>query len=51
MKAHLAKLTPRVRMLLAIPALLMAYPIVTIALPAALRAAMPDAVRVVLSFI
>jgi hypothetical protein len=50
MKAHLAKLNPKVRMLLAIPVLLMAYPIVMIVLPAALRAAMPDAVRVVLSF-
>jgi hypothetical protein len=51
MRAHFAKLNPTLRTLLAIPVLLMAYPIVMIVLPAALRAAMPDAVRVVLSFI
>jgi hypothetical protein len=36
-------------MLLAVPAIALAYPVVTILLPALIRAALPDVVRSVLS--
>jgi hypothetical protein len=49
MRAYLAKLTPTTRMLLAVPAIALAYPVVTILLPALIRAALPDVVRSVLS--
>jgi hypothetical protein len=51
MQDYLAKLTPRARMLLAIPILVIAYPVVTIVLPAVLHAVVPDVVRSVLSLI
>ncbi|MGA8271365.1 MAG: hypothetical protein WB919_07370 [Candidatus Sulfotelmatobacter sp.] len=51
MRAYLAKLTPKVRMLLAIPLIVLAYPVVMILVPALVRALMPDVVRSVLSLI
>ncbi len=44
-------LTPRTRMLLAIPLILIAYPAVTLILPAILRNIVPNVVRSVLSLI
>ncbi len=49
MRAYLANLTPRGRMLLAVPALAIAYVVVTIVVPAAIRAVVPDLVRSLLS--
>jgi hypothetical protein len=49
MRAYLAKLTPIGRILLAVPAIAIAYPVMTILLPALVRAALPDVVRSVLS--
>jgi hypothetical protein len=49
MRAYLANLKPHVLMLLAFSALAVAYPIVTIVMPAIIRAMVPDAVRSVLS--
>jgi len=51
MRAYLANLTPRTRMLLAVPALLIAYSLVTCVLPAVARAVVPDVVRSVLSLL
>jgi hypothetical protein len=51
MQGYLAKLTPKARILWAIPILAIAYPVVTIALPAVVRAVVPDVVRSVLSLI
>jgi hypothetical protein len=51
MRAYLANLTPRTRMLLAVPALLIAYSVVTIVLPAMVRAMVPDVVRSVLNLL
>jgi hypothetical protein len=51
MRAYLATLTPKTRMLLAAPALLIAYTLVTCVLPAVVRAVVPDAVRSVLSLL
>ena len=51
MRAYLANLTPKARMLLAIPVIALAYPVVTIVLPALLHAVVPDVVRSVLSLI
>ena len=51
MRAHLARLTPTVRMLLAVPVLVIAYMIVTIVVPAVVHAAVPEVVRSVLSLI
>ena len=48
MRAYLAN-SPRARLLLALPLLAIAYPAVTIVLPAILRAIIPDVVRSVLS--
>jgi hypothetical protein len=44
-------LTPKARMLLAIPLLIIAYPVVTMVLPAMLRCIVPNVVRSVLSLI
>lgn len=49
MRAYLANLTPRARMLLALPALAIAYAVVTVVVPAAIRAVVPDLVRSLLS--
>jgi hypothetical protein len=51
MRAYLANLTPTARMLLAVPALVIAYSLVTCVLPAVVRAVVPDAVRSVLSLL
>lgn len=48
MRAYLAKLTPTARMLLALPVLAIAYPVVTMLLPALVQALVPDVVRSVL---
>jgi hypothetical protein len=48
MRAYLAKLTPRTRMLLSIPAIVIAYMIVTVVVPAVVHAAVPEVVRQVL---
>jgi hypothetical protein len=44
-------LSPKTRMLLAIPLLVIAYPVVTLILPALLRSIVPNVVRSVLSLI
>jgi hypothetical protein len=51
MRAYLAKLTPKGRMLLALPLIAIAYPVVMILIPAMIRAVVPDVVRSVLSLI
>jgi hypothetical protein len=51
MRAYLANLTPKAAMLLAVPVLAIAYPVVTCVVPAVIRAVVPDVVRSVLSLI
>ena len=51
MRAYLTKLTPKARMLLAVPIVAIAYPVIMILLPAIVRAIVPDVVRSVLSLI
>jgi hypothetical protein len=51
MRAHLANLTPKVRMLIALPLVAIAYPVIMILLPAIVRAIIPDVVRSVLKLI
>jgi hypothetical protein len=51
MRAYFANLTPVARFLLCLPALALAYPLVTSALPNILRDLVPHAVRTVLSLI
>jgi hypothetical protein len=51
MRAHLANLTPKVHMLIALPLVAIAYPVITILLPAIIRAIVPDVVRSVLKLI
>jgi hypothetical protein len=51
MRAFLANLTPKTRMLLALPIVVIAYPVVTCLIPAIIRAVVPDVVRSVLSLI
>jgi hypothetical protein len=51
MRAYLAKLTPKARVLLALPLIAISYPVVMILLPAIIRALVPDVVRSVLSLI
>jgi hypothetical protein len=51
MRAYLANLTPKARMLVAIPIIAVAYPVVMILVPAIVRALVPDVVRSVLSLI
>jgi len=48
MRSYLAKLSPVVRMLLALPLIAMAYSLVMIVIPAIVHAAVPDVVRSVL---
>ena len=48
MRAYLANLTPKRFMLLAVPLIAIAYPVVTIIVPAVIRAAVPEVVRTVL---
>jgi len=51
MRAYLAKLSPRAWALVAILVTVIAYPVLTVLLPAAIRAAVPDVVRSVLRLI
>jgi hypothetical protein len=51
MRAYLANLTPKAFMLLALPVLGVAYPVVMIVLPAVVRAVVPEVVRTVLHLI
>ena len=51
MRAYLANLTPKTRMLLAVPAVAIAYVMVTMVLPAVVHAAVPEVVRSVLRLI
>ena len=51
MRAYLANLTPKAAMLLAVPVIAIAYPVIMILLPAIVRAIVPDVVRSVLSLI
>ena len=49
MRSFLSKLTPKAAMLLAVPVLAIAYPIVMIVIPAMVRALVPNVVRSVLN--
>lgn len=51
MRAYLSKLTPRAWTLLALPAVAIAYPLVTVVVPAVLNAVVPAVVRTVFSLI
>jgi hypothetical protein len=51
MLARIAKLSSKDRMLLALPILALAYPVVMVLLPDLLRALVPNVVRSVLSLI
>jgi hypothetical protein len=51
MRAYLANLTPKIRMLLAVPAVAIAYVIVTMVVPAVVHATVPEVVRSVLRLI
>jgi hypothetical protein len=51
MRAHLANLTPKVRMLIVLPLVAIAYTVIMILLPAIIRAIVPDVVRSVLKLI
>lgn len=51
MRAYLAKLTPAVRMLPALPVVVIAYAVVMIVVPAIVYAIVPNVVRSVLSLI
>ncbi|MCU1304731.1 MAG: hypothetical protein JWQ87_5015 [Candidatus Sulfotelmatobacter sp.] len=49
MRTYFSNLSPKTRMMLAVPLLVLAYPVITVVLPALVRALLPDAVRSVLS--
>ena len=49
MRAYIAQLRTRTAIMLAIPLLAVAYPVVTILLPALIRAVVPNVVRTVLT--
>ena len=51
MRGYLKHLTPKAGMLLAVPIMAIAYPVIMILLPAIARALVPDVVRSVLSLI
>ena len=51
MKAHFTNLSTRVWLLLVMPAVVIAYPVVRIVIPAVVHAVLPEAVRAVLSMI
>ncbi|MFZ0538504.1 MAG: hypothetical protein WA261_04560 [Candidatus Sulfotelmatobacter sp.] len=51
MQGYLAKLTPKTRMLVMLPLIVIAYPVVTILVPAIIHAIIPDVVRSVLSLL
>ena len=48
MRAYLARLSPKARLLLAVPVILTAYVIVTMVVPAVVHAVVPEVVRSVL---
>jgi len=51
MRAYFANLTPKARVLLVVPVLAIAYPVIVVLVPAIIRAVIPDVVRSVLSLI
>jgi len=51
MKAYFANLPTKIWVLLAVPAVLIAYPVVCVVVPAVVRAVVPEVVRTVLSVI
>lgn len=51
MKAYFANMSTARCLLLTIPVLMIAYPVVTVVVPAVFRAAVPEVVRSVLSLI
>ncbi len=51
MRAYLAKLSPKAWALVALLVTVIAYPVLTVLLPAAIRAAVPEVVRSVLRLI
>jgi hypothetical protein len=51
MKTHLNNLSSTVWVVLAIPLVAVAYPVVTIVVPAVLHAVVPESVRAVLSML
>jgi uncharacterized membrane protein (DUF106 family) len=51
MRANPANLTSKARMLLVVPLIALAYPVVMILVPAIIRALLPDVVRSVLSLL
>lgn len=51
MQGYLAKLTPKARMLVVLPLVVLAYPVVMILVPAIIHAIVPDVVRSVLSML
>jgi len=51
MRAYFSNLTPKARVLLVLPVLAIAYPVIMILVPAIIRAVIPDVVRSVLSLI
>ena len=51
MKAYLANLPPRICMLLTLSAVVIAYPVVMIVLPAIIRAVVPETARSILSLL
>lgn len=51
MKAYINNLPTKIWVLLVVPAVLVAYPVVRVVVPVVLRAVVPDAIRTVLSWI
>jgi hypothetical protein len=51
MRAYLAKLSPTIQMLLAVPVVVIAYMLVMIVVPAVFHAVVPEVVRSVLRLI
>jgi hypothetical protein len=51
MKAYFTNLPTRIWLLLVVPAVVMAYPVARIVVPAVVHAVVPEAVRTVLSVI
>jgi len=51
MKAYLTNLPTKIWLLVVVPAVVIAYPVVMIVVPAVIRAVVPEAVRTVLGMI
>jgi len=51
MKAYLANLPPKICMLLTLSAVVIAYPVVMIVLPAIIRAVVPETARSILNLL